>query len=140
MAQEVHYDAACRWLKELRAGTSRYADFLKYMAEDVERGRYTLDELGTSEAEFEELRKLGCLSAATEALEELRAGPSQSPFTKWELGYAGIADWQTRWLLRLLLSLKKAGYTLANVKTNVWELTKLCTDIPAEKMDEILSR
>lgn len=139
MAQEVHYKAACRWLKELRAGTSRYADYLKYMAEDVEQGRYTLDELGTSEAELEELRKQGCLTAATEALGELRAGPSQSPFTKWELQH-GLDAWQWRKLVQMSLQLSDGGFTLADAGTSTTELKHLCGACAAEELNEYLSR
>jgi hypothetical protein len=61
-------------LNELRKGSCNYRIFLMHLRNQLTRGGITLEDIGSSDVEIEELRLLGCKVAAVEWLRYLRSG------------------------------------------------------------------
>lgn len=66
-----------RWLRVLRGGTEQYDSYIACIREEARDNNLSLEDIGTSEAELEELRFLGCKTAAREWLRFLRNGTRQ---------------------------------------------------------------
>ena len=69
-----HIAEARKWLDLLRNGTDQYELFEEFVLEEARKGNLTLDEIGTSEGELEELIIKGCKTAAEMWLGLLRNG------------------------------------------------------------------
>jgi len=51
-----HKQEAQKWLEYLRAGTDNYDMPLEYLREEVRKGGFTLEDIGTSEEELKRLQ------------------------------------------------------------------------------------
>jgi len=107
--KENHKVQAQKWLEHLRSGTDQYESFLKYLHEEVQKGGFTLKDIGTSEEELEQLRVKGCKTSAQKWLEYLRSG----------------ADQYDSFLKYLREEVQKGGLTLKDIGTSKEELEKL---------------
>jgi hypothetical protein len=68
---------ARRWLSRLRQGATNWEIILDHFRREVERGSFSLSEIGTNEDELENLRVRGCKTAAVTWLSALRNGSNQ---------------------------------------------------------------
>jgi hypothetical protein len=100
---------ARRWLEYLRSGTGHYDTFLKYLREEVQRGGLTLEDVGTSEEELEQLRIKYFKANAQYWLEYLRSG-------------TGHYDLSLKYLRE---EVQKGGLTLEDIGTSEKELEEL---------------
>ena len=96
-------------LESLRSGIDRYESFLKCLRKEVQKGGLTLEDIGTSEEELEELRVKNCKALAQECLDFLRSG----------------ADNYESFLEYLRKEVQKGGFTLEDIGTSEEELEEL---------------
>ena len=80
-----HKKEAQKWLESFRSGTIHYDGALWSLRRDVLGGGLTLEDIGTSEKELEELRVKGCKTSAQEWLESLRSGTIHYDGALWSL-------------------------------------------------------
>ena len=71
---EDHRKEAQNYLGILRRGTDLYENFLEYLRREVQKGGFTLKDIGTSEEELKELQVKGCKTSAQNYLGILRRG------------------------------------------------------------------
>lgn len=109
-ARKAGYKAeAVQDLGFLRAGTFQYEWFLRSLREELAKGGFKPASIGTSEAELEGLRILGCKTVAQERLGYLRKGTTQYEWCVTSIGE----------------ELKKGGLSLFDIDTSEGELNSL---------------
>jgi len=101
-----HISEARRYLDYLRKGSDQYDTYIRYVREEVRKGGFTLEDIGTSEEELEELRVMGCKVSARKYLDYLRKGSDQY-------------DTYIRYVRE---EVRKGGFTLEDIGTSEEEL------------------
>lgn len=113
--------SAKRWLRYLREGDEHYEMSLDFLKDNLEDGGLSLEDIGTSEEELEELRIVGIKLSAK----------------KW-LGYAREnlekGEDTTHWLRSLLREMKKGELKPEDIGTSEEELGKFFEKKTKEKV------
>jgi len=104
--------SAKEWLIDLRSDIEGYHLPLKNLREKVQKGGFTLEDIGTNEKELEELRVKSYKTSAEEYLEYIRSNTNQYYLT----------------IQYLREEVQKGGFTLEDIGTNEKELEELRCD------------
>lgn len=72
-----HIQEAQQWLGLLRRGTDKYDLFFGCLRQELEKGGFSLADIGTSNEELEELRVNGCKISVQKWLDSLRRGTDE---------------------------------------------------------------
>ena len=102
-------DEAWQVFRELRRGTENYTRCLQFLRAGVEKGDFTLESLGTDDAELRTLRVKGGKTAAWRRLETLNRGT-----TEYRLHLQALRE-----------EVRQGGFTLADLFTSEVELEDL---------------
>jgi len=110
---DKHREEAEKWLRILRNGTDHYG-FIGYVRDEASEGGFSLEDLGTSDAELEKLRVKSCKIRAQKCLGYLRDGNDK---------FGLLPD-----IIRA--ELRSGGFSLADIGTSEKELVSFA-QVPA---------